>query len=214
MVKGKRSSQSGAENGIETRKVIIKTARALFMEYGYRAVSTRKIAESCGITQPALYHHFPNKQSIYLEMLRNDLLEMKTSLQHIVQSCDEMKESLARIIYFLLERYPFNLHQLFHDIEHEVAEEHHETIQEWWRSACQRPIASLFEEGIKKGAIYSEGNNKIDAERYSFLLMNVLGQRDQRPCSRKELSERATFLATFILYGVSSESRPTPNNES
>ncbi|HEM1877482.1 TPA: helix-turn-helix transcriptional regulator, partial [Listeria monocytogenes] len=38
-----------------TRRKILNTARDLFMEKGYRAVSTREIAKIANITQPALY---------------------------------------------------------------------------------------------------------------------------------------------------------------
>lgn len=60
-------------NQKETYQTIIKTAQRLFMESGYRAVSTRQIAKICGITQPALYHHFKNKQDLYIAVLQDAL---------------------------------------------------------------------------------------------------------------------------------------------
>src|SRR5690349_3359337 len=48
----------------ETAKLILQAARQLFMAHGYRAVSTRQVAEAVGLTQPALYHHFATKEEL------------------------------------------------------------------------------------------------------------------------------------------------------
>lgn len=49
---------------------IIDYATTLFMEQGYLATSTRQIAKGLGITQPAIYHHFQNKEDIYIQVLQ------------------------------------------------------------------------------------------------------------------------------------------------
>jgi len=54
-------SKNSSDDRAETRKVVLQAARRLFLEFGFHAVSTRQIAEACGLTQPALYHHFANK---------------------------------------------------------------------------------------------------------------------------------------------------------
>lgn len=47
-----------------TRKKILKEAQILFMQKGYKSTSTREIAQQSKITQPALYHHFKDKETI------------------------------------------------------------------------------------------------------------------------------------------------------
>ena len=39
------------------------------MAHGYRAVSTRQVAEAVGLTQPALYHHFATQADLYQGLL-------------------------------------------------------------------------------------------------------------------------------------------------
>lgn len=41
----------------------------LFAQRGYEAVSMREIAAAVGIQAPALYYHFPDKQSLYLAVM-------------------------------------------------------------------------------------------------------------------------------------------------
>ncbi len=50
----------------DTRHQILEVASSLFMNHGFLATSTRKIATEVGITQPNLYHHFRNKEEIYV----------------------------------------------------------------------------------------------------------------------------------------------------
>lgn len=48
-----------------TQARILRTAIQQFSEKGYNGTSMRMIADAVGITAPALYNHFPDKQSLY-----------------------------------------------------------------------------------------------------------------------------------------------------
>lgn len=50
--------------GNETRLRILAVALDLFAEIGFSATSVRTIAEACGISDAALYYHFPSKRAI------------------------------------------------------------------------------------------------------------------------------------------------------
>jgi len=50
----------------ETAQVVLSKAIPLFAKSGYEGVSMRDIAGAVGISGAALYHHYPNKQSLYL----------------------------------------------------------------------------------------------------------------------------------------------------
>ena len=41
-----------------TEKAILDTAKRLFLEHGYEHVTLQDIAEACGLTRGAIYHHF------------------------------------------------------------------------------------------------------------------------------------------------------------
>jgi len=44
---------------------ILREAARLFASRGYRGTSVRRIAEACGVSEAALYRHFPGKEHIY-----------------------------------------------------------------------------------------------------------------------------------------------------
>jgi AcrR family transcriptional regulator len=50
------------------REEILDHALALFIEHGMHQVSTRRIAEAVGISQPSLYAHFPTRDAIAVEL--------------------------------------------------------------------------------------------------------------------------------------------------
>jgi AcrR family transcriptional regulator len=58
---GARGAQAEA-----TRLALIKAARALFTARGYHDVGIREFAAIAGVTRGALYHHFGDKESLFL----------------------------------------------------------------------------------------------------------------------------------------------------
>ena len=56
-----------------TKKTIRDAARKLFAADGYNAVSMRDIAHAIGKQPGGIYNHFPNKQSILVDMMRDNL---------------------------------------------------------------------------------------------------------------------------------------------
>ena len=48
---------------------ILDLAIPLFAKSGYAGVSMRDIANVVGIKAASLYHHFPDKQSLYLQAM-------------------------------------------------------------------------------------------------------------------------------------------------
>lgn len=53
----------------QTREQIIAAARDLFIRDGYEATTVRAIANECGMTDAAIYHHFPSKRALYDEIV-------------------------------------------------------------------------------------------------------------------------------------------------
>jgi AcrR family transcriptional regulator len=54
----------------ERRTQILESARQLFAERPYDEISTTDIAQGAGVTRGLLYHYFPRKRDIYIEVVR------------------------------------------------------------------------------------------------------------------------------------------------
>lgn len=57
--------------GAEVR--ILRTAAALFAQFGYNGVSTREIAAAAEVSEVTIYRHFPRKRDLYLAVLSAEL---------------------------------------------------------------------------------------------------------------------------------------------
>jgi len=71
---------------VERKNQIIHEAIRLFSRKGFDGVTIRQLADACGITEPALYRHFPSKEAIYDAVLD----ALKT-----FQNCEELFERLG-----------------------------------------------------------------------------------------------------------------------
>jgi len=68
----------------ETRAALIAAARKLFTERGYHSVGIREFAAEAGLTRGALYHHFGDKESLFLavyDAIQRDMMN-KAARRH------------------------------------------------------------------------------------------------------------------------------------
>ncbi|UVO12636.1 TetR/AcrR family transcriptional regulator [Mycobacterium sp. SVM_VP21] len=77
--RGRPRLVASSRPGRSARDEILDAAAELFTTVGYAATSTRRIAESVGIRQASLYHHFAAKDDI-LDALLADTVEPSVQL--------------------------------------------------------------------------------------------------------------------------------------
>jgi AcrR family transcriptional regulator len=67
------------------RNRILKSASVLFAERGFRGVSISDVADAAGLVKSSIYHHFENKEALYLavlaEMARQSREQMDAAAQ-------------------------------------------------------------------------------------------------------------------------------------
>ena len=59
------------EQGIIARDRLLTAALELFTAKGYAATTVREIVAAAGVSKPALYYYFGNKEGIYLTLMQN-----------------------------------------------------------------------------------------------------------------------------------------------
>jgi AcrR family transcriptional regulator len=60
---------SQVEKSEKSKNAILEAALALFSTQGYRYTSTRDIAAAAGMSTGSLYHHFPEKEALFISLL-------------------------------------------------------------------------------------------------------------------------------------------------
>ncbi len=68
------------------KDIIFREAARLFSEMGYERTSMRAIAEAAGVTKPAIYYYFSNKDSLFEQLL-------DTAMSHIQDTADTIGAS-------------------------------------------------------------------------------------------------------------------------
>lgn len=63
--------------GASTREQILRVARELIQTRSYLGFSFQDVANAIGIRKPSLYHHFPTKEALGIEVLREAMQAFK-----------------------------------------------------------------------------------------------------------------------------------------
>ncbi|MEV0438736.1 TetR/AcrR family transcriptional regulator [Streptomyces spectabilis] len=63
--------RSNAERTETTKAQLVGTARQLFGERGYAATTIAEVAGSAGLTTGALYHHWPGKEALLVDVVHD-----------------------------------------------------------------------------------------------------------------------------------------------
>lgn len=100
-----------AEQLAKTRNAILTTATKLFLEHGFGGTSTRDIAKQIGITQPALYHHFSDKEELYLDVLTELCGKVRQETNKVLRKTDlDPEERLLQICKVYLKYHPLSIY--------------------------------------------------------------------------------------------------------
>jgi TetR/AcrR family transcriptional regulator len=83
-------------------QILAKTI-PLFASRGFSGVSIRDVARQAGMTPAALYHHFPDKQDLYRQALKQAFSDRGSRLTAVLKSEDTCEQRLTKFIAHLCE---------------------------------------------------------------------------------------------------------------
>ena len=207
------------EEAEETKRTILRTAQQLFMEYGYRAVSTRQLADACGLTQPALYHHFADKQDLYVAMVQEEVAKLRAALERIADRHEGVAERLRKTVAYLLSNTQHDLALMLHDIRHELTPARQAILDEAFQTGVVHPIASMFVDGLQQKVLRDTQHGGVEPQTATFLLLNMISRYTRRPSvpvatapahlahpaqtwQSKSDTDVANMIVQVLLYGV------------
>ena len=82
---------------------MLSVAAKQFAEKGYSGASMRNIANAVGTTQAAIYHHFPNKNALYLAVLARHFDAKSSGMADDLAQVSDPEERLKILVHRLLE---------------------------------------------------------------------------------------------------------------
>ena len=87
----------------KSKEEILAIAIPLFAGSGYSGVSMRTIARNVSLSAAALYHHFPDKQTLYLAAMAQVFADKTVILEKILKSRATPEKRLVQFITCLCE---------------------------------------------------------------------------------------------------------------
>ena len=87
---------------MSTPQRLLSVASNLFAADGFAGVSMRTIADTAGLTQAAIYHHFPNKEALYLAAVRSLHAEKTVALTQDLARDIPCRERLVLLVQRML----------------------------------------------------------------------------------------------------------------
>jgi AcrR family transcriptional regulator len=98
-MKKKQSRMTQAER----REQIVKMAMKIINEEGYAAFTTRRLADKIGISEPALYRHFANKDEIIISIL----MKMEELWSGLLTEVDKVSSVEEKICLFIMMHFHY-----------------------------------------------------------------------------------------------------------
>ncbi len=95
------SARSRAKS--DRRGRLVAAAGRLFAEHGYLAVRLEDIGAAVGVSGPAIYRHFPNKEALLVELLVGISTRLLAGASEVVGQADDAESALAALIDFHLD---------------------------------------------------------------------------------------------------------------
>lgn len=84
--------------GRPMRESILAAAVQLFAEYGYHAAPLRDIARIAGIQAASIYHHYPSKQALLVEIMETYMQRLTANLERILLTYDNPVQRLNEAV--------------------------------------------------------------------------------------------------------------------
>lgn len=89
-------------NDAVSREHILSVAARLFHERGYQATKVRDVANAVGISAGSLFHHFPSKEQMLVEMLRDASISLCAGAEAVTANIESPARKLLALIRYEL----------------------------------------------------------------------------------------------------------------
>ncbi|MGZ5378455.1 MAG: SACE_7040 family transcriptional regulator [Mycobacterium sp.] len=87
----------------DRRSQLIAAAERLVAERGYPAVRLEDIGAAAGVSGPAIYRHFPNKEALHVELLVGISTRLLAGATDVVTRADDARSALDGLVDFHLD---------------------------------------------------------------------------------------------------------------
>jgi len=180
------------------REEILHAALRAFREKGYHATTLDDIAENLGVRKTALYHYFPDKDSILYQCHR----ESQAELDRLVEEAKEEDTASAQLAHVIREHVRVMTETLegsplAFEVTALPAERQKELIA--GRDRYERAIRRMIDRGVKDGEF-----RQVDSKIAAFAILGAINwiARWYRPEGSLKAPELGEEFAHHLVGGL------------
>jgi len=134
---------------------ILRAARHRFLQWGYSGTSTARLALDLGITKAALYYHFPDKEALFLAMVREYLDEVAAELSSLppVFEANDREAALGSLAEVFLSRIDtcVRIQHLSLQESRHLSDAGQAALGSIYHDAMVRPVSDLLDRAADRG---------------------------------------------------------------
>lgn len=195
----RRTSRQGAEG----RLAILRAARRLFSERGFRGVSLDDVAREAGASKGLVLYHFVTKDRLFAYVIGEVKEELFSRLQAALMGQAGAREKLLALItvYLRLARSQRRLWRIALHEAYGLGEVSRQLLLDCRQSSLGM-ISSVLEEGMERGEF-----RKMDPQLASLCLLGIISERvltGPGPAQEPDAEQLAAAIADMLLHGIDS----------
>ncbi len=139
----------------------------MFSKGAYDEVSVAQILEMSGLKAPSLYHHFGDKEGLYVSWVGLALEELKARVEPVADGEGNLHEKLRGIAVELLDGLTVDVLQVKRDLRLMKNPDSIARVRRWMEEALYVPVKRVLQQGIDRGEM-----KKVDTFRLSQVFVH------------------------------------------
>jgi AcrR family transcriptional regulator len=156
---------------ISGRGRILREARLLFTAQGYAAVSMQQIADAAVVNKATLYHHFRDKEDLFLSVMVEEFSRLATSVGAVIAEGGTLRDQLRRVADHIFASRQSDFGRLAADLRDNVSGQRRSELM----GRCAPPweqISVAVQRAITSGKV-----RNIDADLVARLFFAMVGSQ-------------------------------------
>jgi AcrR family transcriptional regulator len=149
---------------------IIEEATRLFVTRGYPGISMREIAEAVGISKAGLYHHFRDKEALFMAILTANLDRIEGLIQTARKEGTTTRDQISRMMRAIFEQAP-NQRAIIRLASQEMVHLSQAARAEFGRVYQEKFISQV--EGILRAGVESGELKPVNVKVATWILLGM-----------------------------------------
>ncbi len=205
MVAIDETTQTGTRS--DGRERILDEARDQFLSKGFAATSMQEIADAVGMTKPALYYHFRDKQDLLLAVLGREMEEGKRAFIAALSDHQTMAERLEYGAIWCFARIKGDLGRLMSDMHRVLPADRVHQFK------CNHPmpvelVSHILSDGQLKGELDNSENPELLARLFVAMIFGQLAMQHSDAVAEMDADHLGRLVARVFVDGIGTTANP------